>query len=145
MVSVELDTVLTVAIGRNLADGTPMDDERWSLFQWSVRHLLDAHGTVVCHALSVAAVGSDGVNDGAEEDSAVFIVVNPADEQLLRRRLGDELTGFGQTSACFSVDHFHEPVFAGTTDGYRPRVGPDPELERWLQDGQARRTQSRND
>jgi hypothetical protein len=135
---VELDTVLTVAIGRNGADGQPMSDPQWSRFQTETASRIQGNGAkVVCHALSVAAVGSDGSNDGQDEESAVFVAINPTDELELRRQLGTLLARFGQSSACFSLDHFHEPVFAGTTDGYRPRVAPidDPFAE-----GRARRT-----
>lgn len=133
---VTLDAVLTVAIGRNGADGTPMSDHDWELFQRSVKCTLNVYGTVVCHALSVSAVGSDGLNDGQDEESAVFIAVNVDDEELVRKLIGQKLARFEQTSACFSVDHYHEPVFAGTTDGYRPRVAIDDPFA----EGRARRT-----
>lgn len=136
---VTLDTVLTVAVGRNGADGAPMSGSDWEIFRSNLRTVLsdsDTGGLVVCEALSVQAVGSDGVNEGADEESAVFIVVNPADEATVRLAVRDELQLFGQTSACFSVDHLHEPVFAGTRDGYRPRLA----LEDFTAEGRARRT-----
>lgn len=154
--TITLDTVLTVAIGRNGQDGRPLTDSLWAGFQRQVLDLLKGEGTVVCHALSVSAVGSDGVNEGVEEDSAVFIAVNVRNEEVVRATLSNLLGAYGQTSACFAMDHFHEPAFAGTIDGYRPRLSPvmaslDREvrqsrreqyasLEAALNDGFARRT-----
>lgn len=141
--SIQLDSVLTIAIGRNLPDGKPMSDDHWAQFQFEVATEIDrSGGTLVCHARSDFAVGSDGANDGAEEESAVFLVVNVARLDALRRELSGVIADYGQTSACFSFDLAHEPVFAGTTDGYRPQLSAaaiTDGLEEALNDGLARR------
>lgn len=141
--SIQLDSVLTIAIGRNLSDGTPMTDVHWARFQAQVVDAVDtAGGTIVCHAVTDDAVGSDGVNDGEAEQSAVFVVINVRWLGYLRRRLSAILADHGQTSACFAFDMGHEPVFAGTTDGYRPQLSAaaiTDGLEEALNDGLARR------
>lgn len=133
-----LDTVITVAIGRNDASGRPLKGSTWSRFQREVRELLASSGTVVAHVAGADGVGSDGVNDGQAEETALFIVVNPKNELGVRRALSSILGRYGQYSAAFAVDHYHEPCFAGTTDGFRPRVAVDD----FLADGRTRRTQS---
>lgn len=141
--SIQLDSVLTIAIGRNQQDGTPLCDDDWSDFQYQVIHRCEqAGGEVVCHALSVSAIGSDGRNRGQEEESAVFVVINVQRLEALRRTLSSDIEAYGQTSACFAFDMGHEPVFAGTTDGYRPQLSAaaiTDGLEEALNDGLARR------
>lgn len=135
-----LDTVLTIAVGRNGSDGVPMDDHTWDQFQFTVATLVGTFATVVGHGVG-DGIGSDGIMDGVGEDSYIVVAVNPSDELALRAHLSDVLGRFGQSSACFSVDHFHEPCFAGTTDGFRPRVDDRyASLEADLNDGFARRT-----
>lgn len=115
-----LDSVLTVAIGRNCSDGSALWDDDWSSFQERVKVLLSEYGTVVAAAVG-HGVGSDGVNDSQAEETAVFVVVNAYKflTSGLRPMLAALLREYGQTSACFAYDLYHEPVF-NTVDGGRP-------------------------
>lgn len=138
MSNITLDSVLTVAIGRNGQDGQPMNTGQWLAFQARVRLCLEHHGaTVVAHTVG-GGVGSDGVNDGADEESTVFVAINPVDLLGLRHDLAQTLRAFDQHSACFAFDLAHEPVFA-TSDGFRPSI-PDS-TGAWLAEGHTRRTQ----
>lgn len=116
--TVELDTVLTVAVGRNGPDGKPMSSWRWSNFRSNVRTVLSAYGTVVAETTG-GGVGSDGVNDGEEEESAVFVAINVHSLDAVRSLLARLLHNYGQSSACFAYDDVHEPCFP-TLNGYRP-------------------------
>jgi hypothetical protein len=113
----QLDSVVTVAIGRNSKDGKPLTSRRWANFQNRVKMTLSELALVVAHTQG-AGVGSDGVNESEAEDSAVLVAINPKDKELLRQRLAKLLPRYGQTSAAFAIDASHEPVFP-TKDGYR--------------------------
>ncbi len=112
-----LDTVLTVAIGRNLPNGTPLSDGMWRAFRADVRELSEQYGTVVAATIGYA-VGSDGVNDGATEETAVFVVINVRNVARLRQLVAYTLDTFGMSSACFAFDGAHEPCFP-TDNGFR--------------------------
>lgn len=112
-----LDRVLTVAIGRNNSEGVPLSNRRWRSFQNKVSFTLGRYGNVVAKT-NGGGVGSDGVNDGSEEESAIFLAINVSDIDAVRERIAQILPQFGQGSACFAIDREHEPVFA-TTNGYR--------------------------
>lgn len=114
----QLDSVLTVAIGRNGSDGTPMNFIDWELFQTEVQNTVNERATLVYTGQSEAAIGSDGNNDGQEEDSFAIIAINVNNTNDLRWELARILKKFGQGSACFSYDSAHEPVFA-TDTGWR--------------------------
>lgn len=136
--NITLDSVLTVAIGRNGQDGTPMRTSDWLLFQAKVAGaLVHAGGTIVAHTVG-GGLGSDGVNEGSEEESAVFVAINVKDLNGARRGLAGVLRGFGQSSAAFAFDMAHEPVFP-TADGFRPESVDS--FGAWLAEGHARRTQ----
>lgn len=137
--NITLDSVLTVAIGRNQQDGTPLADTDWNTFQRVVGITLERHGGIVVAHTHGGGIGSDGGNAGVLEESAVFVAINIDDLLGARRDLAPVLKAFGQSSACFAFDMAHEPVFA-TTDGFRPSL-PDPGLEAWLEEGHGRRTQ----
>ena len=112
-----LDTVTTVAIGRNGPDG-PMNEHHWNLFQSSVRIACERFGTVVA-CTTGQAVGSDDDREGQPEETAIVVVINVTDEATLRSRIAYFLRTFDQTSACFATDRAHEPVF-NTETGARP-------------------------
>lgn len=114
-----LDTVLTVAIGRNDATGTAMYPGEWARFRRDVRTLCDRSATVVAETVGTA-IGSDGPNDGTPEETAVYVMINPTGDfdTSFRAALADVLATYSTTSACFAIDRTHEPVFA-TTDGWR--------------------------
>lgn len=116
---VDLDSVLTIAIGRNNSNGQPLNDARWEEFQDSIKQLftIDRTGIVVAHTTG-GGVGSDGVNEMASEESAVFVAINVNDATTMRQRLARVLKHYGQSSACFALDLAHEPVFT-TENGYR--------------------------
>lgn len=135
--SITLDSVLTVAIGRNGSDGTPMDDLFWESFQSKVAaELVSAGGTIVAHTTG-GGQGSDGVNDGEDEESCVFVAINVRALDGARQGIAGELRAFGQSSAAFAFDMAHEPVFA-TPDGFR-RESVDS-FGAQLAEGNARRT-----
>jgi len=73
----------------------------------------------VAHAVG-DGVGSDGVNEGEQEATAVFIVVNPRHLLTLRRMVANVARKYGQSSVAFAVDTAHEPVFTATRNGSRP-------------------------
>lgn len=132
-----LDSVLTVAIGRNGQDGQPMDDDRWAQFQHEVAaSLVATGGMIVAHALG-GGLGSDGANEGVEEESCVFVTINVERLHKVRMMVAMDLDRYGQTSACFAYDMAHEPCFA-TPDGYR-RESVDS-FGAQLAEGHARRT-----
>lgn len=112
-----LDKVLTLAIGRNNSKGEVLPEGKWTEFQQRARAILSEEGLVVAHAIGEAK-GSDGVNEGAEEDTAVIVVINPKDAQKARTRLAALLPEYGQSSAAFAYDAEHEPVFP-TATGFR--------------------------
>jgi hypothetical protein len=139
--TITLDSVLTVAIGRNGQDGQPMTTADWLLFQHNVAaELVSAGGTIVAHTVG-GGLGSDGVNEGSEEESAVFVAINVEDLNGARRNVAQWLREFGQSSACFAFDMAHEPVFA-TPSGFRP-ASVDDGFGDWLAEGHARRTSLR--
>lgn len=112
-----LDKVLTLAIGRNNSSGKALPENKWQEFQERAHSVLAKQGYVVAHAVGEAK-GSDGVNEGAEEDTAVIVVINPRDAQKARTELAKLLPEYGQSSAAFAYDSSHEPVFP-TENGYR--------------------------
>lgn len=135
--TITLDSVLTVAIGRNQADGTPMNTGQWLAFQHEVAaSLLATGGTIVAHTLG-GGLGSDGVNADQEEESCVFVVINVGRLDEVRRLVAMDLDRFDQSSACFAFDTAHEPVFA-TADGFRPSSVDSFGAQ--LAEGNARRT-----
>jgi hypothetical protein len=135
--TINLDSVLTVAIGRNTADGSPLSDADWSDFQAEVARDLGVFGTIVGSA-SGSGIGSDGVNTGQDEESAIFVALVDCDQLgSCRASLAGLIGRYGQSSACFAYDLAHEPVFP-TVDGFRPRVAP---VADFLADSSARRTQ----
>lgn len=115
--SVVLDQVLTLAIGRNGQDGKPMSSYRWHKFQAKARSVIEQSATVVAHTMG-RGVGSDNVNEYAPEDSAIIVAINPTNVELIREQLALLLPKYGQGSAAFAFDREHEPVFA-TKNGYR--------------------------
>ena len=136
--TIQLDSVLTVVIGRNGQDGQPLSDEAWDAFRLATLTMITAYGPVVGSA-SGSGIGSDGANDGQDEDSAVFIaLVDVNSLAALRRALAPILARFGQTTAAFAYDLEHEPVFSTTTDGFRPLEVV--EVIDFLAEGRARRT-----
>lgn len=112
-----LDKVLTVAVGRNQSDGSELPDNRWQEFRSKVKSALEQQGIVVA-VTSGGGIGSDGLNDGSDEESAVFVTINPKSAEEARKSLAELLPEYGQGSACFAYDQSHEPVFA-TENGYR--------------------------
>lgn len=114
-----LDTVLTLAIGRNNSNGQPLNNERWLEFQSQIKTLVNADRSAIMVAHTIGGgVGSDGVNENEDEESAVFVIINAFSVTKMRERLARVLKHYGQSSACFALDMAHEPVFA-TNDGYR--------------------------
>lgn len=119
-----LDTVLTVAIGDMDSTGHKLSPEQWADFQDDMRWVLIQYGEVVAHAVG-AGVGSDGPNEGVQESTAVFIVVNPTDDgdghlNFMRSHVANVARTYGQSSVAFAVDKAHEPVFTATKNGSRP-------------------------
>jgi hypothetical protein len=139
--TITLDSVLTVAIGRNGQAGDPLPDHAWDLFQREVASsLLATGGTIVAHTTG-GGLGSDGVNNGQEEESCVFVVINVGDPDRVRRLVAWDLGHFDQSSACFAFDLAHEPVFA-TPSGFRP-ASIDDGFGALLAEGHARRVSPR--
>jgi len=117
----QLDSVLTVAIGRNRSNGDPLDNYLWTEFQGAISAILQEHGTLVA-ATSGEGVGSDDENEGKPEDTAVFVAINVRNLPQVRRSVAATLQTFGQSSAAFALDTAHEPVFAATVNGFRPQA-----------------------
>jgi hypothetical protein len=115
-----LDKVLTVAIGRNTSAGQAMPRSKWQQFQARAKAALAQEGLVVAHAIG-DATGSDGVNEGADEDTAVIVCINPRNVERARQSLATLLPQYGQSSAAFAYDSGHEPVFP-TQNGYRAAI-----------------------
>ena len=115
------DTVITVAIGRNGPDGTPMADALWSDFRAVVRADVAYCVDAVVFTGTGTASGSDGTNLHAPEESYAVIGINPHEGmvRMLRIFLADRLVEYRQTSACMAIDGAHEPVW-NTADGSRP-------------------------
>lgn len=112
----KLDTVLTVAIGRIMADGVELDARDWADFRFNVDASITTFGTVVAYALGGGLTSDQG--DATLEDTAVWVVVNVSDPDSLRASLSWRLRDYGASSACFAFDGAHEPVFP-TLDGRR--------------------------
>ena len=113
----KLDQVLTVAIGDLDSEGIKLTPTEWSDFRSDVRQVLDTYGDVVAEVEGLG-IGSDGLNEGQVEATAVYIVVNPERIDRLRAHLAQVIDAYGQSSACFALDQAHEPVF-NTPSGYR--------------------------
>ena len=115
----QLDRILTIAIGDLDTEGnriSPADYDYWA--HTIAQDVRDNGGTV--YAVTFGdGIGSDGVNDGAEERSAVILAGNVDSVDRLRATVGFRLTRMGASSACFALDGAHEPAFA-TIDGRRP-------------------------
>lgn len=123
----QLDHVITIAIGRNRNDnGEPLSHNDWEDFKRAVRIEASMHGLVVAEG-ELAGIGSDGDNDGVAEDSYIVSVVLAELEftstrtlaESLRLTIAPILMEYHQTSAAFVNDPQHEPVF-NTPNGYRP-------------------------
>jgi hypothetical protein len=137
--TITLDSVLTVAVGRNQANGKPLSDEAWTQFQTEVALELQLRGTVVGHGTG-NGVGTDGLNDGQGEENAIWLALVEVHKLApLRKALAAIIGRYGQSTAAFSYDLAHEPVFSSTTDGFRPSLV----TEDFLQDGRSRRTTPR--
>jgi hypothetical protein len=116
-----LDKVVTIAIGRNISDGTPMTNNNWLDMQIQLIELVTRYAEIVFRGEG-SAVGSDGRNDGQYERSFVVIAINPkGGPNGLRLGVADLLVEFDQRSAAYSVDESHEPVWS-THNGKRPPV-----------------------
>jgi len=113
----KLDTVLTIAVGRNDQDGNTMGTADWAAFQDSLAILVGTFGTIVANTTG-DAIGSDGVNEGQDEDTNVIVAINVTDVDSLRRLVAGMLFARNCSSACFAFDGAHEPVFA-TASGFR--------------------------
>ena len=121
-----LDTVVTLAIGRNLADGTPMADARWADFQTLCLEDMRYCTRLVVFSGNGSGLCSDGVHDGTPEESFVVIAINPRNHvyvELLREWIAAHLVEFGQVSAALAIDAHHTPVWA-TPNGERPVAAP---------------------
>ena len=137
--TIALDSVLTVAIGRNGLDGTPLAPSAWRDFQEKVAgFLVLAGGTIVAHTTG-HGLTSDGDTAGSEEESCVFVAINVEDLDRARKGVARALRKVEQSSACFAFDGAHDPVFP-TANGFRP-AAIDDGFGGWLAEGNARRTQ----
>lgn len=114
---VQLDQVLTVAIGDICTDGTRLDDLDWSFFGDEVRSLLDFHGTIVAEATGIGTTSDQDVEQA--ERTRLFVAVNVHGIAVVRKYLAEILVRYGQSSAAFAWDTAHEPCFA-TASGFRP-------------------------
>ena len=119
------DTVTTLIIGRIDRDGTNMPQVRWDMLRDRCNEILNEHSvTVVTRAMNADGVTSDQPN-AQTEDCAVWVLL-PSWDHLsgegfnLRRNIGALLFAYNLSTACFSTDWSHEPVFSNTYDGYRP-------------------------
>jgi len=108
---IKRDVVLTVAIGRNKANGLPWGDMVWREFRDEVRSLVESHATVVFAGNSEYAIGSDGTNEAVREDSFAIIAINPIDVEGLRKSFEDTLYVHQQASGAFAIDGAHDPVW----------------------------------
>lgn len=111
----KLDSVLTIAIGRNGSDNKPMWVGDWDSFKYDVKKCVNTSGTIVFTGNSDSAIGSDGANEGQEEDSYAIIVINIDNINELRANIAGILVKYGQGSACFALDKAHEPAFSTIT------------------------------
>jgi len=114
---IKLDKILTIAVGRDYGDSHTLNDIDWINFQQKLIKAIDKHGTCV-GAATGRGVGSDDSRYGITEDTAIFIVLNPKYVNRLRKAIAALLPQYGQSSACFSLDMHHEPVFP-TKTGWR--------------------------
>jgi hypothetical protein len=113
-----LDKVITIAIGRNNANG-PLDDVTWSEFRTQAYEIVGAHAQIVAYT-SGSGVGSDDEREGQGEETAVILAVNPT-KPGLRQAIASLLLKYGQSSACFAQDRAHRPVWA-TKSGNRAKA-----------------------
>lgn len=113
----QLDCVLTLAIGRNYGDNVPLSNRRWNNFQCKLREVVSKQATVVGFS-SGNGVGSDEGRNGEEEETAILVAINPKDVTVLRASVAQVIKHYQQSSAAFAIDNAHEPVFA-TKDGTR--------------------------
>lgn len=114
------DRVLTIALGDLLPDGSRLRRSLFYAIAGSIAGAVDDHGGTVYAITYGDGFGSDGVNDGAPEHSAVILAGNVADVAGLRRYVATMLRRSGMTSAACALDYAHEPVF-NTPTGARPR------------------------
>lgn len=112
--AVTLDRVSTIAIGDPLCHEKTL----WNFSDQIAYEVRLAGGTVYAQTVGMA-IGSDGVNGGQPERTAIVLAGNIADLDGLRLRLAHLLSDWNMTSACFATDSAHEPIFQGPT-GYRP-------------------------
>ena len=113
------DRVLTIAIGDLTTYGYAMDRARFYALAGDIASEVHEFGGDVYALTYGDAFGSDGINAGELEHSAVILCGNVTDERGLRQSVARRLVAHDLSSACFSVDSAHEPVFA-THNGARP-------------------------
>ena len=119
----ELDTVLTVAIGDTHTHGGKMRSLHWSWFKDDVRRALTgSQWTIVAEAAGTGATSDQ--EDVTNERTLVFIAIN-GDATEARREVAQCLRRHTASSACFAIDGAHEPAFP-TADGFRPPTGNGP-------------------
>jgi hypothetical protein len=114
----ELDKVLTVAIGRNNAQNVPMSDSQWDNFILRIGDIMESATTVVFAGYG-NAIQSDCLHAGQHEESYAIIGINPTNVRELRADIASLIWSYDQTSAAFALDAAHEPVF-DTVGGSRP-------------------------
>lgn len=105
----KLDKVLTIAIGRDNADGT-LSDQEWSEFQDGLLMTVKHYATVVA-STEGPGIASDDDRAMQPEDSAVVVAINPKYVNRLRSRISKLLIHYGQSSCAFALDSSHQPVF----------------------------------
>lgn len=118
--TVNHDTVITVAIGAETPNGTLLPNDLKAAAK-AVRLAIEAVGGTVVAMTYGEGVASDDDRLGTPEATAVVLAINtnPDLGEYLRFRIADILRAFEMTSACYAVDSRHEPVF-NTSDGSRP-------------------------
>lgn len=113
------DRVITIAIGDLLPDGSRLPRARFYAIAGRIADDVIARGGTVYAMTYGDGFGSDGVNDGAPEHSAVILAGNVADVAGLRADVAGWLRASGMSSAACALDVAHEPVFDTPTGGRR--------------------------
>ncbi len=115
-----LDEVTTIAIGNMDSDGNFVSDWDWFAAQSHVVRIAEDYGMVVA---VTEGPGLTSDQPGVEvEDSFVCVVINVTNQDKMREDIAYMLSRFDMSSAAYSTDYAHEPVF-NTPSGWRPSYG----------------------
>ena len=116
------DRVTTIALGDLRGDGSRIPADRFEAIADKIARKAEAYGGTVYAVTYGEGIGSDGDNLGEAERSAVILVGNVENETALRLYVARALRASGMTSAAYSTDADHEPVFDTPTGERRVDV-----------------------